>query len=231
MLLGEDAAGVVQVLGELRDPEVTRYLLALAERPALPPAVRARAIGAIEADQGWERDALTELAHRKATGDDANEAVNDALRAAAVQALGAFTTGGELLDRVGDLAAARSPAIRGALLWALQLAARTAGDAPAITAVVAPMLDDGDPQVRRRAAYVAGNLGLAGLATAPAPGPRRSVRSARATTRRSRTWSRSPEGGVSCRARTRGAPADRAGPRAAARRSAPARLGCPSAGS
>jgi hypothetical protein len=26
--------------------------------------VRARAIGAIEADQAWERDALTELAHR-----------------------------------------------------------------------------------------------------------------------------------------------------------------------
>jgi HEAT repeat protein len=170
VLLGEDAAGVVQVLGELRDPEVTRYLLALAERPALSPAVRARAIGAIEADQGWERDALTELAHRKATGDPAgaaaNDAVNDALRAAAVQALGAFTTGGELLDRVGDLATARSPAIRGALLWALQLATRTAGDAPAIAAVVAPMLDDGDPQVRRRAAYVAGNLGLAGLAPA-----------------------------------------------------------------
>src|SRR5262249_19800134 len=63
VLLGEDAAGVIQILGELRDPEVTRYLLALAERPALPPAVRARAIGAIEADQGWERDALAELAH------------------------------------------------------------------------------------------------------------------------------------------------------------------------
>ena len=65
VLLGEDAAGVIQILGELRDPEVTRYLLALAERPALPPAVRARAIGAIEADQGWERDALAELAHRE----------------------------------------------------------------------------------------------------------------------------------------------------------------------
>jgi HEAT repeat protein len=157
VLLGEDAAGVIQVLGELRAPEVTRYLLAIAERDALPPAVRARAIGAIEADQGWERDALTELAHR--------DAADPALRAAAVQAL-AFTTGGELLERVGDLAAARTPAIRGALLWALQLAARTAGDAPAIAAVVAPMLDDGDPQVRRRAAYVAGNLGLAGLAPA-----------------------------------------------------------------
>src|SRR5262249_26360404 len=31
---------------------------------------------------------------------------------------------------------------------------------------VAPMLDDGDPAVRRRAAYVAGNLGLAELAPA-----------------------------------------------------------------
>jgi HEAT repeat protein len=166
VLLGEDAAGVIQVLGELRTSEITRYLLALAERPALLPAVRARAIGAIEADQGWERDALTELAHREAAGGAAGEAPDDALRAAAVQALGAFTTSGELLDRIGDLAAARSPAIRGALLWALQLAAGAAGDAPAIAAVVAPMLDDGDPGVRRRAAYVAGNLGLAGLAPA-----------------------------------------------------------------
>ncbi|HEX3761558.1 MAG TPA: HEAT repeat domain-containing protein, partial [Kofleriaceae bacterium] len=158
VLLGEDAAGVIQILGELRDPEITRYLLAVAERPALPPAVRARAIGAIEADQGWERDALVELAHR--------DAADDALRAAAVQALGAFTTGGALLDRIGDLAAASSPAIRGAVLWALQLAARAAGDAPAIAAVVAPMLDDADPLVRRRAVYVAGNLGLAELAPA-----------------------------------------------------------------
>jgi HEAT repeat protein len=156
VLLGEDAAGVIQILGELRDAEVTRYLLALAERPALPAAVRARAIGAIEADQSWERDALVELAHR--------EAADDALRAAAVQALGAFTTGSELIDRIGDLAAAASPAIRGALLWALQLAARSTGDAAAIAGLVAPMLDDADPAVRRRAAYVAGNLGLAELA-------------------------------------------------------------------
>src|SRR6185436_17480907 len=139
VLLGEDAAGVVQILGELRDPEVTRYLLALAERPGLPTVVRARAIGAIEADQGWERAALAELAHR-ATADDA-------LRAAAVQAMGAFTTSSELIDRVGDLAASASPAIRGALLWALQLARRSDGDGPAIARLVAPMLDDADPAV------------------------------------------------------------------------------------
>ena len=158
ILLGEDAAGVVQILGELRDPEVTRYLLALAERPALPATVRARAIGAIEADQGWERAALAELAFRA----DAD----DALRAAAVQAMGAFTTQRELIDRVGELATASSPAIRGALLWALQLAAREDGDAPATARLVAPMLDDADPAVRRRAAYVAGNLGLSELAPA-----------------------------------------------------------------
>ncbi|TMQ21644.1 MAG: hypothetical protein E6J90_13825 [Deltaproteobacteria bacterium] len=158
VLLGEDAAGVVQILGELRDPEVTRYLLALAERPALPAAVRARAIGAIEADQGWERAALAELAHR--------EAADDGLRAAAVQAMGAFTTGSELIDRLGDLAAAPSPAIRGALLWALQLAARSPGDGPVIARLLAAMLDDADPAVRRRATYVAGNLGLAELAPA-----------------------------------------------------------------
>jgi len=161
ILLDEDAAGVVQILGELRDPDVTRYLLALAERPALPAAVRARAIGAIEADLDWERAALAELALR----DDGDEA-DDALRAAAVQAMGAFATSRELIDRIGGLATARSAAIRGALLWALQLAARTDGDAPAIAARVAPMLDDDDPAVRRRAAYVAGNLGLVALAPA-----------------------------------------------------------------
>jgi HEAT repeat protein len=158
VLLGEDAAGVVQILGELRDPEVTRYLLALAERPALPAGVRARAIGAIEADQGWERAALAELAYR--------ESADDALRAAAVQAMGAFTTSGELIERIGGLASHRSAAVRGALLWALQLAARGADDAPEIARLVAPMLDDADPAVRRRAAYVAGNLGLAELAPA-----------------------------------------------------------------
>lgn len=158
VLLGEDAAGVVQILGELRDPAVTRYLLALAERAELPAAVRARAVGAIEADQDWERLALIELAHR--------DAADEALRAAAVQTMGAFTSSGELIDRLGPLASAGSPAIRGALLWALQLAARSDGDAPAIAQLIAPMLDDDDAMVRRRAAYVAGNLGLTALAGA-----------------------------------------------------------------
>src|SRR5262249_37945350 len=80
VLLGEDAAGVVQILGELRAPEVTKYLLAVAERP-LGALVCARAIGAIEADQPWEREALAHLAAR--------ESVEEAVRAAAVQAMGA----------------------------------------------------------------------------------------------------------------------------------------------
>jgi HEAT repeat protein len=62
VLLGDDASGVIQILGELRDPDITRFLLALADRP-LPAAARARAIGAIEADQPWERTALAALAH------------------------------------------------------------------------------------------------------------------------------------------------------------------------
>ena len=158
ILLGEDAAGVVQILGELRDPEVTRYLLAVADRTALPEHVRARAIGAIEADQAWEREALAALAHRKDAG--------EAIRAAAVQAMGAFASSTELLDRIGDLATSPGPAIRGAFLWALQLAARAGGDAAAIGRLVAPMLDDDEPMVRRRAAYVAGNLNLVELAPA-----------------------------------------------------------------
>jgi HEAT repeat protein len=156
VLMSEDAAGVVQVLGELREPEITRYLLALAVRADLPAAVRARAVGAIEADQPWEREELAALALR---GD-----LDDALRAAAVQAMGAFATSSELIDRFATLAASPSPQIRGAVLWALQLAARENGDA--VAKLVGPMLGDADPGVRRRAAYVAGNLGLAQLAPA-----------------------------------------------------------------
>lgn len=156
VLLGEDPAGVVQILGELREPEVTRYLLALAGRGELAVAVRARAIGAIEADQAWERDELVALAHASST--------DDAVRVAAIQAMAAFATAGELVDRIVDLAASPSPAIRGAVLWALQLARPDAADTAAVARVVAPLLADADPAVRRRAAYVAGNLGLAGLA-------------------------------------------------------------------
>src|SRR5439155_7523760 len=41
VLLSEDAAGVVQVLGEIREPQITRFLMQLAERADLPAAVRA----------------------------------------------------------------------------------------------------------------------------------------------------------------------------------------------
>src|SRR5204863_4473754 len=117
--------------------------------------VRKRAIGSIEADQAWERGALAELAHR-------ND-LDDTLRAAAVQSMGAFANRSELIDRIGDLAKSSSAQIRGAVLWALQLAGAAPDRGPAAR-VVAPMLDDPDPVVRRRAAYVAGNLGLVELA-------------------------------------------------------------------
>lgn len=160
VLLGEDAAGVVQILGEVRAAEITRYLLALAAREDLPIAVRARAIGAIEADQPWERDELAKVAH--------DEKADPSLRASAIQAMGAFATSIELFDRVADLAKANAPTIRGALLWALQLARRpgSGSDAAKVAEVVEPMLDDPDPMVRRRSAYVAGNLGLEKLAPA-----------------------------------------------------------------
>ncbi|HUQ03238.1 MAG TPA: HEAT repeat domain-containing protein, partial [Kofleriaceae bacterium] len=87
ILLGEDAAGVVQILGEIRDSEITRYLMNVANRPGMSPAIRARAVGSIEADQAWERGALAELAHRSD--------VDDAIRAAAVQAMGAFARSSE----------------------------------------------------------------------------------------------------------------------------------------
>jgi len=158
VLLGDDAGGVVQLLGEVREPEITKYLLAIAARPELPVVVRARAIGAIEADQPWEREALAKLAH--------DAAADEAIRAAAIQAIGAFATTGELVTAIGSLASAPSAAIRGAVLWALQLARRDSKDAPAIVKLVEPMLADADEGVRRRAGYAAGNLGLVGLAPA-----------------------------------------------------------------
>ncbi len=156
LLLTDEAAGVVKILGELRTEEVTRYLLAISERTDLPVDVRARAVGAIEASQTWEREALATLAHR----DDLDEA----LRAAAVQAMGAFATSEELIQRIGDLASSSSAQIRGAVLWAVQLASRSDKDGPAIAKVVAPMLDDENLMVRRRAIYVVGNLNLTELA-------------------------------------------------------------------
>ena len=174
VLLGEDAAGVVQVLGEVREPEVTKYLMALGARADLPLPVRARAIGAIEPDEAWERDELAKIA----TGD-----ADESIRAAAIQAMGAFATSGELIGKLGTLAKSPSPQIRGALLWALQLArvdhdsatlrvAARPGEAGAFDArapiaqLVEPLLEDAEPAVRRRAAYVAGNLGLDQLAPA-----------------------------------------------------------------
>ncbi|MEJ7600427.1 MAG: HEAT repeat domain-containing protein, partial [Kofleriaceae bacterium] len=158
VLLPGDAAGVVQILGELREPEITRYLLALAERAELTIPVRARAVGAIEANEAWERAALAALAHRTE--------IDASVRAAAVQAMGAFATTTELLDRIGPLAASDSAAIRGAVLWTLQLGNRAGNDASEIARLVGPLLDDPDPIVRRRCAYVAGNLGLTELAPA-----------------------------------------------------------------
>jgi HEAT repeat protein len=156
VLFVEDPSGVIQVLGEVREPEITKYLLAIAARTELSSEIRARAIGAIEADQAWERGELVKLA--LAPGDEH-------ARASAVQAIGAFATATEIIDRVGVLAKDPSPAIRGAVLWALQLARRAADPKP-VAALVGPMLNDEDPAVRRRAAYVAGNLGLDELAPA-----------------------------------------------------------------
>ncbi|MCB9562983.1 MAG: HEAT repeat domain-containing protein [Kofleriaceae bacterium] len=162
MLVADDAAGVIQVLGELREPEVTRYLLDLAGRDDLDVVVRARAIGAIEANLDWERAALGELA--------VADAAPLEVRAAAAQTLGAFASPTELFDRIGALAAATAAELRGAFLWALQLAVRpgavVAADRKRVLAAVKPLLADADVAVRRRAAYVAGNLELAELAPA-----------------------------------------------------------------
>ncbi|MEZ4400799.1 MAG: HEAT repeat domain-containing protein [Kofleriaceae bacterium] len=162
VLLSDAAEGVVQILAELREPEVTRFLLDLVGRAALPEVVRARAALAIEANQPWEREALA--------GIIADAGQPEAVRIAAAQTMGAFADLDELDARIGPLATAAAPGLRGAYLWALQLAARPSKLAgPARTRVVATvtrLLADADPLVRRRAAYVAGNLALTELAAA-----------------------------------------------------------------
>ncbi|MBK9036185.1 MAG: HEAT repeat domain-containing protein [Myxococcales bacterium] len=162
VLISDDAEGVVQVLAELREPEVTKYLLALVGTSALSEVVRARAALAIEANQPWEREALTALIT------DATQP--EAVRVAAAQTMGAFADLAELFTRIGALATAPAPALRGAFLWALQLAARPVkliGPQRKQTLdAVKALLADADPLVRRRAAYVAGNLALTELTAA-----------------------------------------------------------------
>jgi HEAT repeat protein len=161
LLLSDDAEGVVHVLAELRRPEITRYLLELASQADLPVNVRAGAAEAVDASEPWVRDTLAKL-----IAGDGEEAV----RAAAMRSLGAFVSVGELFRAAEALAAARSPSLRGAFLWALQLAGRPGkletAEAERATKALERMLGDEDPAVRRRAAYVAGNLRLGALAGA-----------------------------------------------------------------
>jgi len=107
---------VVQVLAEIRESEVTKYLLGLVARTDLSEIVRARAALAIEANLPWEREALGAIA--------ADPAQPEAVRSAAAQCMGAFADLDEVFTRIGALADAEAPALRGAFLWALQLAAR-----------------------------------------------------------------------------------------------------------
>lgn len=158
LFLGDESEGVVQIVAELRAPEVTRLLVRLALDPNVPLAVRARAAGSIEANEPWEQDELVALV-------DASTDV--AVRVAAAQTLGAFAPLAFVLDHLAPLADDRAPELRAALLWALQLGTRPRAIAPAerarAEAILERALVDPDPKVRKRAAYVAGNLDAASL--------------------------------------------------------------------
>lgn len=153
VLLADDPRGVIQVIAEVRTPEVTRLLLRIASDESADVHVRSRAAGSIEADEAWERDALVDLI---------KSVREPAVRVAAMQTLGAFAAPAYVLEKLSALAEDDSPLVRGAVLWALQLSARPrelAGkDRQRAEAIVRRALDDVDPGVRRRAAYVAGNL-------------------------------------------------------------------------
>ncbi|MCB9598633.1 MAG: HEAT repeat domain-containing protein [Sandaracinaceae bacterium] len=161
LLFADEPEGVVQILAEVRASEVTERLLAIAHDESLPANVRARAAGSIEADLEWEREALLALVR---------EAGEEPVRVAAAQTLGAFASASAILEHLGPLAEDPSPALRGALLWALQLAARpkdlTPADRTRTDAILRRALGDEDASVRRRAAYVAGNLHAEGLVPA-----------------------------------------------------------------
>jgi HEAT repeat protein len=158
LLLRDDPAGVVQIVAEVRSPDVTRMLLRIAEDEATDVAVRARAAGSIEADEQWERDALVALVKKEK---------EIAVRVAAAQTIGAFAPPAYVLAELAPLADDPAPAMRAALLWALQLAARPIGFADAdrsrAESLVRSALGDPDALVRKRAAYVAGNLDAASL--------------------------------------------------------------------
>jgi HEAT repeat protein len=159
ILLEEDAEGVVQVLAELRGDEATHFLLKVARDTKRSEIVRARAVGAIAADEVWERDALLKVA--------LDEAQPERVRVSAAQALGAFVTLDELLERLRPLAEAKVPALRGAYVWAAQLVARpkelNGKQRKQLEDQFKKMLTDEDPGVRRRSAYVTGNLRLDSL--------------------------------------------------------------------
>ena len=158
LLFRDDPRGVIQVVGEVRAAYTTDFLLKIAEDENIDVATRARAIGSIEADEAWERDELVKIVRTSRHAD---------LRVAAAQTLGAFAPLPFVLEHLSFLADDPSPATRAALLWALQLAARPDATEPAAharaEALVRRALGDADPSVRRRAAYVAGNLDAASL--------------------------------------------------------------------
>jgi HEAT repeat protein len=153
LLLSDDPGGVVQIVSEVRAPEVTRMLLAIASDEGQQPDVRARAAGSIEANEPWEQAALIELV---------GSSKNTTVQVAAAKTIGAFAPLTFVLERLAFLSGHASPELRGALLWALQLAARPkdlVGPARARAEdLVRGLLGDPDLSVRRRAAYVAGNL-------------------------------------------------------------------------
>lgn len=155
LLLSDDALGVIQIVAEVRSAEVTRMLLRLGEDESLPVATRARAIGAVEANEAWEREALVALVG----------APRDAvLRAAAAQTIGAFAPLPSVLEHLGPHFDDPEPTVRAALLWALQLAIRPPSlgghEHARVEELVRRALVDPEPDVRRRAAYVAGNVGV-----------------------------------------------------------------------
>jgi HEAT repeat protein len=158
LLIADDPEGMVQVIAEVRAPEVTKLLLRVATDEAHPVAVRARAAGAIEADEPWERDALVELC---------GPPHDPLVRETAARTIGAFAPPSYVLDRLAPMWDAAAPGLRGALLWALQFTTRPGKldgkDRDRAEAWVKRALADADPLVRRRAAYVAGNLDAAAL--------------------------------------------------------------------
>lgn len=161
MLFDDDPEGIIHLLGEVRGELSSRLLLEIATNRGEPVAVRVYAIAALVASDGWIRDGLAALINC--------DELEDEVRVAAVHAIGGFAPIEETFAEIGRLSQREETAVKGAMLWALQLTASLSGlsaeDRAFCEQELRYGLNDRVDWIRRRSAYVAGHLRIRALAS------------------------------------------------------------------